>query len=392
LERPVCHPTTEKSKNGMIVVKPRLRILHTADLHLGAKFVKLGAKGSEQRKRLRQVLSDIVDLALREQVDIVLLAGDTFDNQHPSPESISAFQSAIERLQDANIPVIIIAGTHDFLSGHGVLTRYVKKSSDTLVLLHPQRPTWKSDSKQVVVHGISLEAADAPKRPVAALQRNSEPYWQIGMAHASLEIGRESSQEAVFSQEEVSTTELDYLALGHWHRKRDCSSGSTVCWYSGSPEMIAFDEEEQGCVLLIDFIDGKRPSVRAVPVGKRSLVRLKVEINDPEAVIQQVRAYANPDCVLDLTLTGIIAAAAMPDLKELQKRLQDDFFFVRIHNTAISEVSAADLEKYPDQTVVGRFIRLVQEQKQKADPAQCADLDQALQLGMALLSGREVLP
>ena len=78
-------------------MKPPLKFLHTADLHLGAKFVKLGGKGVKQRKRLCQVFLDIVDLAIQEKVDVVLLAGDTFDNQHPSSDSLTAFRIARNR-------------------------------------------------------------------------------------------------------------------------------------------------------------------------------------------------------------------------------------------------------------------------------------------------------
>ncbi|MCK5242433.1 DNA repair exonuclease [bacterium] len=372
-------------------MKPPLKFLHTADLHLGAKFVKLGGKGVKQRKRLCQVFLDIVDLAIQEKVDVVLLAGDTFDNQHPSPDSLTAFRIAMQRLEQAEIPVIMIGGTHDYYDTQGILARVANTTSETFVVLHADQSTWISAAKQVVVHGISLEAANVPDKPLSHLHRSDEPFWHIGMAHAALAIGQEVVREATFTRDEVKATGMDYLALGHWHRARDCSAGNTVCWYSGSPEMIALDEEEPGQVLVVECKEKSKPKVTAYTVGKRSCVKLSVAAKDPTAALAQARQEADPDRILDLTLTGIIAPKQMTELLDFQRQLQDQYFFVQIRSAVVCEVAEKDLKQYSEQTVIGRFVRLVQERKKTANSNEKAELDNALQLGLALLAGHEVL-
>ena len=57
-----------------------LKILHTADVHLGAKFLGLGRKGEYQRTQLLQAFDDTVNLAIRERVNMMLIAGDLFDS------------------------------------------------------------------------------------------------------------------------------------------------------------------------------------------------------------------------------------------------------------------------------------------------------------------------
>jgi len=61
-----------------------LKILHTADIHLGAKFSGLGNKGDSQREQLRTTFKNIIATAIDERVNIILIAGDLFNaNQQP---------------------------------------------------------------------------------------------------------------------------------------------------------------------------------------------------------------------------------------------------------------------------------------------------------------------
>ncbi len=61
-----------------------IRLLHTADVHLGAKFLSLGDKGAAQREQIRASFKKLISLAIAEDVDVVLIAGDLFDaNQQP---------------------------------------------------------------------------------------------------------------------------------------------------------------------------------------------------------------------------------------------------------------------------------------------------------------------
>ena len=75
-----------------------LKILHTADIHLGAKFSGLGNKGASQREQLRATFKNVIATAINERVNIVLIAGDLFDDYaksgfekecHPSKKRLS---------------------------------------------------------------------------------------------------------------------------------------------------------------------------------------------------------------------------------------------------------------------------------------------------------------
>ncbi|MGV0925090.1 metallophosphoesterase family protein [Empedobacter tilapiae] len=86
-----------------------MKILHTADWHLGKKL--------DSFSRLEEqilVMNEIVEIADQEQVNLVLIAGDLFDNFNPSVEAVELFYKTLKRLSNnGKRPVVAISGNHD---------------------------------------------------------------------------------------------------------------------------------------------------------------------------------------------------------------------------------------------------------------------------------------
>lgn len=371
-------------------MRPTIKLLHTADLHLGAKFIGLGGRGAEQRRRLREALQDLTALAVGERVDAVLMAGDTFDNLSPSPESVSAFRKSLRALSSAGIPLLIIAGTHDPLGDRSFWPSLERESGGQFTLLTPERHQWRRVDGLLTVCGASLLAADRPSRPLAGMKPPEGPGWRIGMAHASLDIGDTAAREAMISPAEIAAAGFDYLALGHWHGVRDCSRGGAAAWYSGPPEMISADENQGGNVLLVELAEGRPPAVAPKRVGKRAFVRLEVAAEDLETMLEKIRPSADPETVLELVCSGIVPPERRFASEELLTEVAPWFFHVRLKNRTTAELTTEELERFPETTVIGRYIRLMQAEIESAGDDRREDLKRALQLGLALLLGREV--
>ncbi|HET7181153.1 MAG TPA: DNA repair exonuclease, partial [Candidatus Limnocylindrales bacterium] len=90
-----------------------LRLLHTADVHLGARHTDLGDRAATQRERQFAAFVATVDLALAEKVDLVLIAGDLFDSNVQPRRSVERAAAQLKRLVDARIRIVIAPGTHD---------------------------------------------------------------------------------------------------------------------------------------------------------------------------------------------------------------------------------------------------------------------------------------
>src|SRR4051812_565786 len=89
------------------------RLLHMADVHLGARHNDMGPAAAAQRERQFDAFKRSVDLAIAEKVDLVLICGDLFDsNSQPKP-SFERAAAELGRLAQRHIPVVVIPGTHD---------------------------------------------------------------------------------------------------------------------------------------------------------------------------------------------------------------------------------------------------------------------------------------
>jgi exonuclease SbcD len=101
-----------------------LRIIHTADVHLGARHDDLGEQASAQRERQFAAFVATVDLAIAEKVDLVLIAGDLFDSNVQPRRSVERVAAQLKRLAEAKIRVVILPGTHDVYDRSSIYRAY----------------------------------------------------------------------------------------------------------------------------------------------------------------------------------------------------------------------------------------------------------------------------
>src|SRR5699024_6442264 len=97
-----------------------MKFMHLADAHLDSPFQGLSFLPSNEFKNIKQStqrsFTNAIDTALDRNVDLVLIAGDTFDSVHPSPQCQLFFNREIKRLTDHKIQVVLILGTHEYLN------------------------------------------------------------------------------------------------------------------------------------------------------------------------------------------------------------------------------------------------------------------------------------
>ncbi len=119
-----------------------LRLLHTADVHLGARHTDLGERAAALRERQFAAFRTSVELAIVEKVDIFLVAGDLFDSNTQPRRSVERVAAELGRLARASIRTVIIPGTHDVYDGASIYRSYdlagmARAASDWVVVLTP---------------------------------------------------------------------------------------------------------------------------------------------------------------------------------------------------------------------------------------------------------------
>ena len=399
-----------------------LRLLHTADIHLGARHTDLGERAAVLRERQFAAFRASIDLALSEDVDIFLVAGDLFDSNTQPRRSVERVAAELGRLAKASIRTVIIPGTHDVYDGASIYRSYdlasmARAGSDWVVVLTPYLPEIVFPSLDAIIYGRVFDTKRSPRSPLAGLDVRSDARasWKIGMVHGALNIpGRTDADLVVFTDAEIAKTGLDYLALGHWHSAMEGRAGDTSYAYSGAPEPVAIDQDGAGQVLLVTLDDRSGNHVVTIEprrVGQTRAEKLELDVSGIRSqpdLIEEVGRHADPNLVLDVRLTGLYPDELDLDLDEIERALSPSFLRFRMRDMSIP--GTPDGVPPPPDTVVGAFLKIVQDRMAdieagsaadgrtesplattSLDPAEeLADLREVLRLGRHLLEGRQV--
>ena len=385
-----------------------LRLLHTADVHLGARHADLGEQAAAQRERQFAAFRATVDLALAERVDVVLVAGDLFDSNTQPRRSVERVAAELRRLADGAIRTVVIPGTHDVYDGASVYRAYdlaalagLPPDADRIVVLTPERPDVVIRELDLAVHGRVFATKRAPRSPLAGFDvaGDDRATWHVGMIHGSLHIPeRTEHDEVVFTSDEVAGSHLDYLALGHWHSTQRGRAGATVWAYSGAPEPVAVDQDKAGNVLLVALEQrdrGRHVAVEERRVGRTRFEGLDVaatEIPGQPALVEQIVARADPDLVLDVRVTGVRPDELDLSPDEVEREVAARFFRVRVRDASTAALPEGPLP--PPDTIAGALVRDLEAEIAEREAAsrddEAREVREALRLARLLLDGREV--
>jgi len=381
-----------------------LRLLHTADVHLGARHADLGERAVAQRERQFAAFVAIVDLAIAEKVDLVLVAGDLFDSNVQPRRSVERVAGQLKRLVEARIRTVIAPGTHDLYDRASIYRAYDLPAmagavgSDLVTVLSPEHSDVHLGALDVVVHGPCFATKRAPRSPLAELDvaGDDRATWHVGLLHAAVAIpGQTDADEVVVTVDEIAATHLDYLALGHWHSTSQGTAGKTVYAYAGAPEPVAVDQDRAGNVLLVTLGgSGKKVAVEERKVGRTVFERLELDaagVGSQPDLVAALAARAGPDLVLDVQLIGVRPDELDLHVEEVEAELADRFLKLRVRDRSVPAPADAAA---PAGTVLGAFIHDVEAQIAEAEAAEEAatagELREVLRLGRLLLTGHEV--
>jgi DNA repair protein SbcD/Mre11 len=397
-----------------------LRIIHTADVHLGARHDDLGEQASAQRERQFAAFAATVDLALSEKADIFLIACDLFDSNVQPKRSVERVAAQLKRLGESRIRTVVVPGTHDCYDRASIYRAYDLKTlagstagDDLVTVLTPERPSVHLTACDAIVHGPVFSTKRAPHSPLRDLAgRPGDPpaTWRIGMVHGSIAIpGKTDRDDVVFTTDEIGATGFDYLALGHWHSAQQARAGGVTYAYAGAPEAVALDQDRAGKVLLVELeeTDGRRSvTVQERQVGTTRFEKIELDaaaIDSQPAFIATLAKKADPDLVIDARVVGVRPDELDLHLDEIEAALAASFLKVRVRDVSLPALTEGALP--PVDTIAGAFIRELEARiaELEAGPdgarpdaagrdrtAEAAELRDALRLGRLLLAGHEV--
>ena len=285
-----------------------VRFLHTGDLHLDSPFTGLSASAPEHvaaalRDATIGAWRAIVELAVEERLDFVLVAGDVFDRGEWSLRAQVGFRDGLVRLSEAGIPTLVVAGNHDPLpswerairiswpplahlfGADEVAAKSIRRAADgSGARLAGQDDGSGPGSEIARVHGISFGRGDVGENLARRFRREPGEQLAIGLLHANVGSNTGHEPYAPCSVEDLRRSGMDYWALGHVHRRGVVSSSDPVAVYAGNPQGRDPNESDpRGCYLVTASPDGS-VATEFRPVDVVRWQHLRVDASDLDGV------------------------------------------------------------------------------------------------------------
>ena len=339
-----------------------MRILHFSDLHIGVENYGQTDPETGLSTRLADFLSsldEVVEYALTEDVDLVLLAGDAYKGRDPSQTHQREFAKRLSRLSEASIPSFLLVGNHDlpnavsrataveifqtlqvpYLQVGSNLQNYtIPTKSGPLQILAVPWPRRsgilsREESRGLTIEEVRQAVQDRMTQAIYARAESLDPdVPAILTGHVTVNgatVGTERSmmlgQDHVLLAGDIGRPQVDYVALGHIHKHQILRNENPFMAYSGSLQRVDFSEEgdDKGfCVVDMD---------PAAPQGKRLTdfdfhrldarrfvtVDVTVPVGDPDPPSAVVRGIARKDVV------GAVVRVRVTLPSEVEAQLRD---------------------------------------------------------------------
>ncbi|MCL4502406.1 MAG: DNA repair exonuclease [Deltaproteobacteria bacterium] len=240
------------------------KFLHTADLHLDSPLVGLarypGAPAEQLRAATRQALIALVDLAVKEEITFVLIAGDLYDGDWKDYNTGLFFAHQMSRLNKAGIRVYIVAGNHDAASQ---MTRTLRLPENVTIFPIRRPGTELLNDFGVAIHGQGFPTAVVTADLATGYPPALPHLFNIGMLHTSV-TGRPGHETyAPCTLEGLLSRGYQYWALGHVHQREVLHQDPWVVFPGNLQGRHIKETGPKGCA-LVTVDDGKVEMVEHV--------------------------------------------------------------------------------------------------------------------------------
>lgn len=256
-----------------------MRFIHAADIHLDSPLHGLSAypdaPAGQLRNASRDAFTRLVEHAIDEVVDFVVIAGDLYDGDWRDHNTGVFFSKEMGRLRRAGIPVFLLFGNHD---AESEMTKKLTLPDNVITFSSKKPEVHRLDALKVALHGQSFK--DKAVIDNLAL-RYPEPvpgYYNIGVLHTALEGGTVHANYAPCSRAELHAKGYDYWALGHVHEFQHWKDGSHIVFPGNLQGRQVRETGRRGAVLV------------TVDDGRTRLERLFIDVLRWESLVVDASA------------------------------------------------------------------------------------------------------
>jgi DNA repair protein SbcD/Mre11 len=264
-----------------------ITFIHAADLHLDSPFKGLSHIPTDIFNRMKEStfrsFERLVDLAIKEKVDFVLISGDIYDAEERSLKAQIRFRDQLKKLDDHHIEVYVIHGNHDHLSGQWVPLNWPKNVH--FFKEHVSSFMFKKENKpSVQIAGFSYPQREVKERMAKKFVRDENADYHIGMYHGNWEGSHDHDPYAPFSTNELIDQHFHYWALGHIHKKQILNNDPYIVYPGNIQGRHSKETGMKGCYLVT--VTNESTNLSFEPTCDIVWEKVVVSIDDFESVAE----------------------------------------------------------------------------------------------------------
>lgn len=252
------------------------RFLTAGDIHLGRHPNRVPADQDASEFTPRRAWRALVQAAITQQVDAIVLTGDVVDQDNRFYEAFSDLQDGVQQLVNEGIRVLAVAGNHDF----DVLPRLARQINGFDLL--GEGGTWETisldsrDRTPVRFVGWSFPRGHVTENPLASYQVTTDDVPTIGLLHC--DCPTQASSYGPVPLADMKGRDVDVWALGHIHSGGPLADGSPVVFYTGSLQGLDPSEVGPHGAWLVTFEPGQQPKLEQQPLAALQWERIDISL------------------------------------------------------------------------------------------------------------------
>lgn len=228
-----------------------MKFIHCADVHLDTPLQGLaeypGAPVNEIRNATRRAFEKVLNAAITEKVNFVIIAGDLYDTGLKSFESALFFNKEMARLKDAGIDVYLIHGNHDAASK---LIKQIRPPRNVKIFRATEPQTMLNEELKVAIHGQSFATPEVIEDLASKYPLPIPEFFNIGVLHTNLGGVSEHANYAPCSLQTLKSKGYQYWALGHVHNSEILCTDPYVVYPGNIQGRNGREQGEKSCELV----------------------------------------------------------------------------------------------------------------------------------------------
>lgn len=363
-----------------------IKCIHTGDLHLGMEFKNASfntEQGQRRRRELWETFYRIVDRAIVNKVDLLLIAGDLFEEDNFDIGDIKRIESKFREAK--NVRIVIATGNHDPLVKRSLYS-LIKWPDNVYIFESDNIEKLEFDDINTVVWGLSWKKKIERRNLLDNIDIENRKKINILLVHG--DILNNQSDYLPIDKQLIQDIGFDYIALGHIHKQIFINERIAYC---GSPEPLDFGELGPHGIIEGN-ISKEKADMKFIPFSKRTFIIKEIEVKPDMSYQDIINSITQIDDIDNrkknlyrIYLKGIRDDDINMDIEDLRDMINDRFYYVEMFDETAPDYDLEKLRRENENNIIGNFIKEMEE-KGLANPV----VKDALYLGLKALLKEKV--